>query len=460
MNQNMTTGNIATGLIKFSVPLVLSGILQQLYNWTDAFILGNIEGEHALAAVGATTTISEFLILMITGFSVGLSIMAAQLFGSGRRQELMSLVHLFSTIMGIIFLVVCTVCSIWAGTLLGMIQTPKDIYTDAQRYLQIVFLGIPFIAVYNVYAAALRGIGDSRTPFIMVVASSFCNILLDICFVGKCRYGVTGAAAATIFSQIFMTVFTILYAAKKHEDFRVRRNRGMPCGNVLSQGIVLGIPTALQASVGACGNLILQNFMNGFGTHTVAAITTAYRIDSIIMLPIINLGSGISTMVAQNVGAKEYKRAQKGFAIGSIMMIVVTICLILFINIAGGFLVSIFGLSGEAEQIGIRFLKTISRFFVVYGMAVAMKSFLEGNRNVVFSGIASMFVLGLRIFLSYTFKENYGNDIIAYAEGVSWIALFLICLIRCCVFFKQKEKFHKRRKYKKFTKLLQKHDGL
>lgn len=460
MNQNMTTGNIATGLIKFSVPLVLSGILQQLYNWTDAFILGNIEGEHALAAVGATTTISEFLILMITGFAVGLSILAAQLFGSGKRQELMSLVNLFSIIMGILFLVVCVLCSIGTGKLLGMIQTPKDIYADAQRYLQIIFLGIPFIAVYNVYAAVLRGIGDSRTPFIMVVASSFLNIVLDVCFIGVCRYGVVGAAVATIVSQIFMTLFTIGYATKKHEEIRMVRNRRIPCRNVLKQGIILGIPTALQASIGACGNLILQNFMNGFGTHTVAAITTAYRIDSIIMLPIVNLGSGISTMVAQNVGAEEYKRAKKGFAVGSIMMVVVTMCLIVFINIAGGFLVSIFGLSGEAEQIGIRFLKTISRFFVVYGMAVSMKSFLEGNRNVVFSGIVSAFVLALRIFLSYTLKGNYGNDIIAYAEGISWIALFLICLVRCCIFFKYRENHSKRRHYKNFTKLLQKHDGL
>ena len=150
--------NLTGELIRFAIPLMLSGLLQQLYSWADAFILGNVEGEGALAAVGATVSISEFLILLITGFSVGLSIMTAHTFGNGKKEEIQKILSTFCILTGGFFLLTGLMCAVLTPQLIRLIQTPAEIAADAEIYIRIIFLGIPCIAVYNIFSAVLRGI--------------------------------------------------------------------------------------------------------------------------------------------------------------------------------------------------------------------------------------------------------------------------------------------------------------
>ena len=225
-------GDIARLLIKFSLPLIGSGILQQLYNWADAFIVGNIEGEAALAAVGATTAVVNFYVTAITGFTLGLSILFAQKFGQGATEELAKILSTFSAVLGGVFLLLAGVGMWTAGPLLRFLQTTPDTLHLAEDYLQAVSPGLPFLAVYNVYGAALRGIGDSRAPFYAVCISSAVNILLDILFVAALGWGVTGAAVATVVSQAAMAAFLWIYAAKKYSILRLR-----PCLLYTSRGV-------------------------------------------------------------------------------------------------------------------------------------------------------------------------------------------------------------------------------
>ena len=207
--------SIAYGLITFSLPLILSGILQQLYNWADAFIVGNVEGERALAAVGATTTVINFYLMAITGFTLGLSILVGQRFGGGRTDSVPQVLSTFSVTLGVFFAILAAV-GIWlTSPILHLLHTTPDTVLLAEAYLRIIFLGIPFLAVYNVYSAALRGMGDSRAPFLAVLISSVVNVALDLYFVAVLHWGVSGAAIATVVSQAAMTVFIILYAVKK-----------------------------------------------------------------------------------------------------------------------------------------------------------------------------------------------------------------------------------------------------
>ena len=213
---------IACTLIRFSLPLIFSGILQQLYNWADAFIVGNVEGELALAAIGATGTVVNFYLMAITGFTIGLAILFAQKFGSGENAAIPKILAAFSILLGLSFVLLAAVGIGLTSPLLRLMHTPQDTIKPAESYLKIIFTGVPFLAVYNVYSSALRGIGDSRAPFLAILFSSILNVALDLLFVAWLHWGVEGAAAATVLSQAAMTMFLIAYAARKHALLRLR----------------------------------------------------------------------------------------------------------------------------------------------------------------------------------------------------------------------------------------------
>ena len=214
---------LAALLVKFSLPLILSGILQQLYNWADAFIVGNVVGELALAAVGSTTSMVNFYVLAITGFTLGLSILFAQKYGSRQLEDLPRLLSTFLWVLGLAFLVLAGLGMCFTRQLLQLLHTNADVLSQAEDYLRIVLAGVPFLAVYNVYSAALRGIGNSRAPFYAVLLSSLVNVALDIVFVAFLGWGVAGAAFATILSQIAMTVFLAAYTVRSYPLLRFAR---------------------------------------------------------------------------------------------------------------------------------------------------------------------------------------------------------------------------------------------
>ena len=432
-NTGISTKQIAAQLAAFSAPLILSGILQQLYNWVDAFVVGNVNGETSLAAVGGTTSIINFYLLAITGFTLGLAILFAQRYGSGDTGDYPKILSTFSILLGAVFLAAAIIGIFFAPALLRLMNTPEDIFSLALNYLQIIFLGIPFLAVYNVYSAALRGIGDSKAPFYAVLLSSVTNVVLDILLVAVLRWHVAGAAIATVISQAAMTLFLILYGIRRYPLLRFSPGRKMLSAAALRQGFHFSLPPMIQSSISSLGSLILQNFMNGFGTQTVAAITTAYRIDTIVLLPIINLGSGISTLTAQSYGAGRTDRTRRILLAGSGVMLLVSLALTLLVIPTGGHLIALFGAGAEAVRIGSDFFLRIASFYVVYGLAMSVRGCLEGIGDVTYSSIAGIASLVFRIFLSYVLADLFGNMVIAYAEAFSWLLLLGLYILRAWI---------------------------
>ena len=227
-----------------------------------------------------------------------------------------------------------------------------------------------------------------------------------------------------------MTIFIVVYAVKKHPALRFRPSRRFIQKSALTAGGRFGLPPAIQSGMGAIGNLILQRFMNGFGGQTVAAITTAYRVDSVVMLPIFNFGSGIATVVAQNIGAGNRERAEKAFKTGVALMAGISLCLMVVVLLAGGPLIAMFGLTQESVDIGKSFFRAVSVFYIVCGVATAVRGYVEGMGDMVFSGLAGIAALVVRIIASYAFAGLMGNMVIAYAEAFSWVVLLLLYFIR------------------------------
>lgn len=430
-----TQENILAILVKFSLPLILSGILQQLYSWVDAFIVGNVEGEAALAAIGATGAIIGFFLMVMTGFTGGLGILFARKYGAQETEKLSAILSAFLLVVGGAFLILSAAGLVLSGAMLRLLNTPAEIFVLSERYLQISFIGIPFLAVYNVYFAALRAIGDSKAPFLAILLSSVVNLVMDVLLVAVLRMGVVGAAIATTAAQALMTVFIICYAVKKHSvlRFTFSRDRSLVDQRMLREGLKLGIPPMIQSSVNALGNMVLQNFMNGFGTQTVAAITTAYRVDTVALLPVVHMGTAISTMAAQSDGAGDKKRIFRFFQAGTALSAVISVVLTLLVVFMGQYLVAMFGVGAEAAIIGGDFFRRFGAFYPIYGFCMAMRGALEGIGDVGYSSIIGIASLASRIVMSYTLVGLWDNMVIAYAEGLSWCVMLALYFVRFVV---------------------------
>lgn len=434
--QQKTALRTGKELFLFCIPLILSGILQQLYNWADAFIVGHSVGEEALAAIGATSTITNLFILVITGFTLGLSIYAAYKCGRNEQDEIRRTLSSFLLILGVIFLILSIAGIGFTDFILTVINTSEDMFVPASGYLRVILLGIPVLAVYNLYSALLRAMNDSKAPFYAVLLSSVLNVILDIIFVCILPFGVIGAAAATVLSQIAMTAFIVLYSIKKYPVLRFTPKEKLIYWETVRNGAKMGCPPAIQSSINALGNIALQSFMNGFGTHTVAAVTTAYRIDSIILLPITNFSSGISTKVANSIGRNNQKEANNYLYSGFLMMIAFSILLTVLMPICGGSLVALFGVGPEAADIGKRFFISISKFYLFFGMTSALRGYTEGVGKVFVSSMIGILALAFRIALSYLLAPSLGNMSIAYSEGLQFIFMFALYTT---YFFSQKK---------------------
>ena len=198
----------------------------------------------------------------------------------------------------------------------------------------------------------------------------------------------------------------------------------------MREGVRFGLPPMLQSSISSLGGLVLQDFMNRFGTDTVTAITTAYRIDTLVMLPIVNLGSGISTTTAHSYGAGDEMRTRRTLAAGTVLAIVVSLLLTGIVIPTGGKIIALFGAGATAVAIGSAFFRRIACFYPIFGLITAFRGYLEGRGDLVYSSIAGMVSLAVRIIASYVMEPYFGNMSIAYAEMLSWVCLLIMYLLR------------------------------
>jgi len=431
--------SIAAELIFFSMPLILSGVMQQLYSWADAFIVGHAEGELQLAAIGATGSISSLLINTILGFTTGLSIMAAQSFGRKDTAKIRRILTGFLPVLGAAYAVLSVLMIVFAGGVLGIMDTPKEIFGFAQDYLKIVLIGIPFLACYNVFAALLRAVGNTKAAFWSVLISSGMNVVLDVLFIVVLPFGVRGAAVATAFSQAAMAVYILIYTYKKYPYLMKRGGDKAFSGAVMREGLSFSVPPTIQNSVTSFGNLILQNFMNGFGAVTVLAVTTAYRVDCIMLLPIVNLGAAISSMVARAKGAGDEAKIKSCFRTSIMMMIVIAAVLSLVMFLFGAKFIAMFGVTGEALNGGSQFFRDLAIFYTLFGVGMVLRSTLEGMGDVTVCSIIGIITLAARIGLSYLLKPVFAERTIAFAEGFAWILMLVLFILRTIYTFRRQK---------------------
>jgi len=425
----MTTGSIPRILLRFTLPLILSGMLQQLYGWVDALIVGNAIGEEALAAIGTTGSISQLFITLIIGFTTGVGILIAQYQGAGDSSAIRRTMHAFFLFLMPVCMVLTLLGVLVAHPILVLTETPDNVLAQSRTYLRIIFLGIPFLTIYNLYGSAVRALGDSRTPLLAMVISTVVNFALDCLFIIVFHMGVAGAALATIAAQAMAGLFLFLYGHGKYLPLRLTR---APFDRaIFRQGMRLALPTTLQSGVMAIGGLALQNVMNSFGSQTVAAVTTVYRIDSLLLLPIHNGAAGVSTFVGQNYGAGQAERARRGMYVGMAFCAGFALAILILLLTGGRALMGLFGVSRQAAQMGQTLLIAFSLFYPLFGIYNCICAYLQGIGDTRYAAIINITGLGVRIALSYLLRASVGYTIIAYAEIAAWIGAGVFLIAGC-----------------------------
>lgn len=375
---SMIEGKIWKKLLLFSIPLMMGSFFQQLYNTADSIIVGNYVGKEALAAIGATDNLINTFIGFFMGLSTGAGIIISQYFGAKDEKNVQIAVN---TTIGLTFVmsVICTVCALGFRTqMLKLMNTPAEVFVQADAYLRIYFLGVTGLLFYNMGAGILRAVGDSRRPLYFLIFSTVLNIVLDLIFVAGFSLGVEGAAYATVISQGASAVLVMIVLSRERASYRVVWNRIRLNPEMIGKIVRVGLPMALQSAVVSFSNVFVQSYINHFGVAAMAGWSAYGKVDKFCLLPIQSLSLGLMTFVGQNYGAKRYDRIRKGIRTGLTMCFGIAICMIILINLFAESLVSMFIQSPDVVKFGTLFIHIEMPFYLALCVNSVYDSTLRG----------------------------------------------------------------------------------
>lgn len=423
MNKDLTVGNPSTVLWQFCLPLFGSIIFQQLYNIADSLVAGKFVGENALAAVGNSYEITLIFIAFAFGCNIGCSVIVSQLFGAREYAHMKTAVTTTMIASAVLCAVLMAVGILGCGGLLALINTPAEILADSRLYLDIYVWGLPFLFFYNIATGIFSALGDSKTPFFFLAASSTANIAVDIWFVTAFRMGVAGVAWATFLCQGISCVLAIVFVFRRLAAIPTEGRAPLFSWNILGKIVVVAVPSILQQSFISVGNIIIQSVINGFGASVIAGYAAAVKLNNLVITSFTTLGNGVSNYTAQNLGAGKPERVRQGFAAGLKLVWLLCIPLVLAYFLAGRYLLYLFMEedSGTALQTGMLYLRILSPFYFVVSAKLVTDGILRGAEMMGRFMAATFTDLILRVVLAVLLSRTaLGSTGIWCAWPVGW----------------------------------------
>ena len=402
MNQDLTTGKPSRVLWKFCLPLFGSIIFQQLYNIADSFVAGKFIGENALAAVGNSYEITLIFIAFAFGCNIGCSVVAAQFFGAKDLRSMKTTIYTTLIASAGLCAVLMLVGLLLSRQLLSLINTPDEIMKDSQLYLNIYICGLPFVFFYNVATGIFSALGDSKTPFFFLMASSLSNIAVDILFVTAFGMGVDGVAWATFLCQGVSCVLALAVVFRRFNKIKTEGKIQIFSFAHLRHFAVIAVPSILQQSFISVGNIVIQSVINGFGAAVMAGYSAAVKLNNMVITSLTTLGNGLSNFTAQNLGAAKYDRIKAGFRAGLKLVWGLCLPLVVLYLFASRWLIFIFleSSSGAAMDTGIQFLRIVSPFYFIVAAKLVSDGILRGAGLMKKFMIATFTDLVLRVALA------------------------------------------------------------
>ena len=423
MNKDLTVGKPSTVLWQFCLPLFGSIVFQQLYNIADSFVAGRFIGENALAAVGNSYEITLIFIAFAFGCNIGCSVVVSSLFGGRQYGEMKTAVSTAMISSAVVCLTLMAGGLIFCDPLLAAIQTPAELLADSKLYLDIYIWGLPFVFFYNISTGIFSALGDSKTPFLFLAASSLSNIAVDILFVTAFKMGVAGVAWATFLCQGVSCVLAVLVIAlrlKKIHTTQPVRPFSLP---ILKRLAIIAIPSIAQQSFISVGNILVQGVINGFGPAVMAGYSASIKLNNLVITSFTTLANGISNYTAQNLGAEKPQRIREGFRAGLKLVWSLCVPLVALYLLAGNLLLRAFmdHPSQGALDSGIAFLRVVAPFYFVVSTKLVADGILRGAGLMRQFVIATFTDLILRVVLAFILSATaLGSTGIWYAWPIGW----------------------------------------
>lgn len=423
MEKDMTKGSPMRLILGFAVPLLFGLVFQQFYSMVDAIIVGHYLGVDALAAVGATGSVNFLIIGFCMGVCSGFGIPIAQEYGAKHEEALRRFVANSVWLSVIFSVLVTTVVSLLCRQILLLMRTPANIIDGSYDYIIIIFLGIPVVFLYNMTAAILRSLGDSRTPVVFLVIAAVLNIFLDAFCIVVLHMGVAGAAVATVVSQAIAGFACLIYMRRKFTILKLSADERRWDRDYAAKLCNMGIPMGLQYSITAIGSVILQSAVNGIDSNAVAAVTAGSKVSMLLVCPFDALGSTMATYGGQNVGAGDLDRVDRGLKdctkLGFLYSLIALGAVFLF----GKQLLLLF-LDAEEEQIianAYYFMRISALFYFPLALVNIVRFLIQGmgfSKLAVFAGAFEMLARGLAGFL---LVPVFGFVAVCLASPLAWI---------------------------------------
>lgn len=422
MNKDLTVGKPETVLWKFCLPLFGSVIFQQMYNIADSFVAGKFIGEDALAAVGNSYGITMVFIAFAFGCNMGCSVVVSQLFGAKDYKKMKTAVCTAMIASGVLCACLMLAGMLSCNRLLYLTNTPENIFADSKLYLNIYILGFPFLLFYNIATGIFSALGDSKTPFLFLAASSTANVLVDILFVVVFKMGIAGVAWATFLCQGISCTLAVIVIFKRIAGIHTDGKVPVFSGELLQKIAVIAIPSILQQSFISVGNIIVQGIINGFGTGVMAGYSAAIKLNNLVITSVTTIGNGISNYTAQNLGAGIPQRVNAGFKAGVKMVWILCIPIIVLYTAAGELLIQVFmdEPSSIALSSGVQFLRIVSPFYLLISVKLVADGILRGTGLMKQFMIATFTDLVLRVVLAWILAEPFGYAGIWSSWPLGW----------------------------------------
>lgn len=440
-NTDLTEGKVWKVIVRFALPLLVGNLLQQFYNITDSIIVGQFLGKEALAAVSASFFIYYFIISLVIGVGSGTTVVISQLFGAKQYQKVQLAFSSFFIFMLVGGIILSIAGIIFAEPVFRLTNTPEEVIPQAVAYFRIYIGGTFLFVTFNSIISILRGVGESVRPMLFILITTVLNIAFDLLFILVFKWGIEGAARATVVSQGIGMCIALAYVNNTHPLLSIKKQDMLFDWKLFKESLKIGLPTSVQQCAIALGLIALLGIVNSFGTNTLTAYGAAGKIDTIITQAILTLSGALAAFCGQNIGAGRLDRVKKGVQFTMYTNIALGLLTFAAVYLFGNEMMRIFTKDIDVVAIGKEYLLIIGGFFIVHGALNVYNGALRGAGETLFPMITSLVCLWLiRIPLAYYLSSWLGRNGIWWAIGIS----ITIGLIVTFVYYKMG--FWKRRR--------------
>lgn len=430
--RKMTQGSIARHLIAYALPLILGNLFQLTYNAVDSIVIGKFAGENALAAVSAANPVMTIVILGVSGVSIGASVLMSRFYGAGDEDALRREVATTIVFGAIASLVVFAVGWPLSGPVLRLMNVPDEILEMAARYLQVIFVGFLFTFQYNILAAALRSVGDSRTPVVYLALASVMNAGLDVLLVAGLRWGVVGAGVATVAAEGISALLCARHIYRKipllHLGLRELKIDRRLLGETVSSGAI----TALQQACQPIGKALIQSVMNAQGVSVIAAFNAVSRVDDFACIPEQSISSGMMTCIAQNRGAGEHARVGETLRRGMMIEAAYGVLICAAVLLVKEPVMRLFAAQDSMQMVsmGVDYLTLMAFFYILPGITNGIQGYFRGMGEMKTTLVATFIQISIRALVVAVLVPRVGLNGAAWACAIGWSAMLCYTFAR------------------------------